>query len=461
MSRLSELLNPAPTSSSETASTTMQAPPVQPLVLDGQNHRTSSISHGASGSPTHIRHSSITSPGLEALADVASNTAPMASPTQHTTSFAHSTPYQPSYTQYGSRPSSSHATLPPYTSDLTYNSPNQNAPHPSSLEQYHHQSGSERRLSNVTDPSARLPPLQQSPTAPHSTLSADARQPLNGITLYANENLPEQLKHVTSQHSGIEQNSLHSANTPATSQIRQPSPEPSQPLPSTLDPETQSEQIQVKAEIAENPPELPKIGLQPNGQATEGSVTPIKNAVSPTPNFQLEVEAGAASPMATDKLAPLSKPKAPPSKKRAAPKKGTANTVKHAAKKRKLDTDSLEGTPSAQRTSTPSTRRPSNTPVPRNRKQTSITPARSSSIANGPEDEDGSEEDGEAYCICRKPDDHTLMIGCDGPCEDWFHVRCVSMDSVKAKLIFKWYCRCMVSFSYARVRRIANQASLA
>ncbi len=445
MSKLSELLNPAPTSGSDTSPTMNHAPPVQPLVLDGQNHRTSSISYGASGSPTLARYPPITSPGLEALANAASNTSPIISPTQQSGSFAHSTPYQPSYSQYGSRPTSSHTTLPPLSNDFSH-TPNQNASHSSGLEQYHHHSHAERRLSNVTDPSARLPPLHHSPEEHQSSFPSDATQPLKGIADYANGTAPEYstLQSPQSQHVDPNTDPDSTTNTPATSRIRQASPGPPQSLPAASLPEAQSGQVEVKAEIRESSIEMPKVERRPSRQEGEGSGTLIKHPGSPAPRMLADMKNGVSSPMAVDSSsnAPSSKAKGPPSKKRAAPKKGTASAVRPAAKKRKLDSESIDGTLSAQRNGTPASRRTSNTPAPRNRKQSSVTPAGSSSVANVPEDEEGSEEeDTEAYCICRKPDDHTLMIGCDGPCEDWFHVRCVSMDSVKAKLIFKWYCK--------------------
>jgi len=444
MSKLSALLNPAPSSGSETSPMTNHTPQVQPLVLDGRNHR-ASISY--SGSPTHTRHPSITSPGLEALANVASNTAPIPSPTQHTGSFAQSIPFQPSYTQYGSRPSSSQTALPPLPSE--YHGHHISS-HTSTLEQYHHPSGSERRLSNAADSSARLPPLQHSPTDQHFTSFSDSHQPLNGITDYANGIIPEKPVYATSSTrqgflgNGAEQ----TIDIPITSQFSQSSPETSKTILSTAYTESQGQQVEVKAEIAENLAEMPKYERRPSGQAVE---TLGKSMGSPAPKNLMDIKKDAQSPMAADNAsAPSSKPKGPPSKKRAAPKKGTASAVRPAVKKRKLDNDSVDGTPSVQRSGTPATSRASNTPVPKNRKQGSITPARSSSVVNGPDDDDGSEEDTEAYCICRKPDDHTLMIGCDGPCEDWFHVRCVSMDSVKAKLISKWYCEfqlCVLTIS--------------
>lgn len=443
MSKLSELLNPAPSSNSETPATVQNAPPVQPLVLDGQDHRKSSISYSANGSPTLARFPPITSPGLEALANAASNTAPILSPTQVTGSFAQSTPYQPTFSQYGSRPTSSHTALPPLSNDFSHTP--QNASQSSGLEQYHHHSSAERRRSSVTDPSARLPPLHHSPTEQHTPFLTDATQPLSGIADYANGTAPESstLRSPQILQHGSNTDLEHTTNTPAISQIRQPSLGPSQSLPAATLPETQSGQVEVKAEISDNPLEMPKVERRPSGLGAEGSGTPIKHPGSPAPKILADVSNGASSPISTDKpsSAPSTKPKGPPGKKRAAPKKGTAS--KPAAKKRKLDSESIDGA------GTPSSRRASNTPAPKNRKQGSVTPARSSSVAV-PEDEEGSEEeDTEAYCICRKPDDHTLMIGCDGPCEDWFHVRCVSMDSVKAKLIFKWYCRsCTFDFTY-------------
>ena len=432
MSKLSELLNPAPASGSQpTSPTTASSPHTQTMILDGQSRRKSSLSYvGASGSPITTRHPSLTSPGLEALADAASNTAPLASPSQ--TTFTHLTPFPSNPSHFGSRPSSSH-TLPPFISDFAHPSSLQNGVMSNGLEQFHHPVSGERRLSNITDPSARLPPLQQSPTDVHHP--QDATLPLNGILDYANGIAPE--LHSPTQHPSINTTILQQFDAPATSQLRQPSSEPSNPLPPTVSPAPPAQQIQVKAELPDNMLDLPQLTRRQSAQVFEGARAPVAKMESPAPNHLTGLPSGASSPLAHDNQTgtPASKPKGPPSKKRAAPKKGTAKST---AKKRKLDSDSASGTPTAQRIGTPATSRTSMTPTLKNRKQGSET--RSSSVAMDPEDEEGSEEDNEAYCICRKPDDHTLMIACDGPCEDWFHVRCVQMDSVKAKLISKWYC---------------------
>ena len=65
----------------------------------------------------------------------------------------------------------------------------------------------------------------------------------------------------------------------------------------------------------------------------------------------------------------------------------------------------------------------------------------SDSLQGEDEDEDDDDDgEGDVFCICRGPDDHTWMIGCDGECEDWFHGRCVSIDQKDADLIDKYIC---------------------
>lgn len=47
----------------------------------------------------------------------------------------------------------------------------------------------------------------------------------------------------------------------------------------------------------------------------------------------------------------------------------------------------------------------------------------------------------EVFCICRKPDHGgELMISCDG-CEEWFHARCMKIDSEYIPLIDKFFCK--------------------
>jgi hypothetical protein len=55
-------------------------------------------------------------------------------------------------------------------------------------------------------------------------------------------------------------------------------------------------------------------------------------------------------------------------------------------------------------------------------------------------DESQAGSGGEVFCICRKGDNHTWMIGCDGGCEDWFHGKCVNIEERDGDLIDKYLC---------------------
>jgi COMPASS component SPP1 len=121
-------------------------------------------------------------------------------------------------------------------------------------------------------------------------------------------------------------------------------------------------------------------------------------------------------------------------------KKGIAKPS--TAKKRKLDDDAAS---SARRTGSPASSRASKTPAPKT--TTKVTQA--ASVASSPpaEDEDEKMEDDESidenevFCICRKPDDHSYMIACDGGCDDWFHGKCVGVLEKHGDLIDKYICK--------------------
>ena len=51
-----------------------------------------------------------------------------------------------------------------------------------------------------------------------------------------------------------------------------------------------------------------------------------------------------------------------------------------------------------------------------------------------------SNDDGEIFCICRKGDNHSWMIACDGGCDDWFHGNCVHIRERDGDLIDKYIC---------------------
>nr|POF15210.1 set1 complex component spp1 [Quercus suber] len=133
--------------------------------------------------------------------------------------------------------------------------------------------------------------------------------------------------------------------------------------------------------------------------------------------------------------------------KRPAPaktKKGTATSTKKApaVKRRKLE-QNRSATPSSRTLKTGNLKTGSNLGTP-----VKSSPTRSAGSSTGDsdgedEDEDmsgGDVDDDNLYCICKKPDNGTFMIGCDGPCEDWFHGKCVNIQEKNKSLIDKFIC---------------------
>lgn len=45
----------------------------------------------------------------------------------------------------------------------------------------------------------------------------------------------------------------------------------------------------------------------------------------------------------------------------------------------------------------------------------------------------------EVYCICKKPDNGELMVGCDG-CDDWFHFKCMRLSKDYSGLVESFIC---------------------
>lgn len=188
--------------------------------------------------------------------------------------------------------------------------------------------------------------------------------------------------------------------------------------------------------------------VQPDGvdqideHATPKKVTDLKR----------ESESRASS---LDRSSPSAPSKAGASAKRSSSssaKKGTA-TKKPPAKKRKLDNDTESV--DERRSNTPSSSRATKGPTAKKQGSSSLTgsPApeqpkkgakkgsRSASAVAPEADDDEEEDSAEVFCICRKPDNHTWMIGCDGGCEDWFHGKCVNIDPKDSELIDKYICR--------------------
>ncbi|MCJ1436760.1 hypothetical protein MMC27_006142 [Xylographa pallens] len=435
MSKLANLLNPAPSSDTSTNAHTTQ---------NGETRQ-------------HNRNVSLTSP-LEALA-IAATTSPPALSTTHpiTAPTMPSNSHQRTYSGSSSRPDSNHISLPiPHA--LAHPSPSFSPPFD------HHAPNnnqmSSRKLSDTSNGAPRqLPPLRSSLS---DEIDDSTKVPLHDGPL-GEENDPQvntSEQHLPSFHH------IHDV-------VMDPSPLSTSPkvahssLPTVTaqnggQVSADKAQQEIKSEIEEQSGKFVRNGsnalsssqAQLDGSsdqvATEADVPYVPNVVGmkredSTFGLQDEVE------QVVPENGRLGTPQQVAAKKRSAlkekkiEKKGIASAIKKpTAKKRKLDLDSADGTSASQRSGTPASSRASKTPGPRNRKQGSATPMQSSPAPMSKDldtnEDDDVDDDSELFCICRKPDDHTWMIACDGGCEDWFHGRCVNMNERDGNLIDKYIC---------------------
>lgn len=229
---------------------------------------------------------------------------------------------------------------------------------------------------------------------------------------------------------------------PATSQA---------PVPSLIEPSTTAKEsagdlspAHIKQEsLAVPQPASPidarRPSLQPSDMEPSKAVSSLKRENSARHQSPLR-ESSVPMPSTEDVLAESTIPRKRPLPK----KKGTATTMKKAppSKKRKLESTRSD-TPSS-RMSRPAFKTGSSKGTPVN---SSPAPSdRSGSV--DPDEEEEEEEEGtpvsdDLYCLCRRPDTGTFMIGCDGRCDDWFHGKCVGIEERDKNLIDKFMCpRC-------------------
>ncbi|RDW86515.1 putative PHD transcription factor [Aspergillus mulundensis] len=199
---------------------------------------------------------------------------------------------------------------------------------------------------------------------------------------------------------------------------------------------------------------LNKVPLN-NGDVKHGIDTQEEH---PTPKNLASLKNRNSRASSSDRSSPSNSTKG--AAKRAGPgtKKGIGR--KTSIKKSKLDIEDNESVCS-RRSQTPSSGRTSKAPA---KKQSSASLAnspapepkrkggRKSKVEveeeevgeEGEEHEEGEDEDvsdpDTLFCICRKPDNHTWMIACDGGCEDWFHGKCVNVDPRDVELILRYIC---------------------
>ncbi|XP_014553793.1 hypothetical protein COCVIDRAFT_106765 [Bipolaris victoriae FI3] len=234
--------------------------------------------------------------------------------------------------------------------------------------------------------------------------------------------------------------------------------------PAHTEPAALQDQVHDATSTAAMPSPQPSIKHEPSGTPREntpaaGPAHPDRQASVPGEDVdsdalkaleiakQSDLGLRRRNQMGADGLQSPVEPKPAPAsaKKRPAPasavrKKGTAKTSKP-NKKRKVETDD-----GATRSVTPTARVPK--PPPRGFKRSSHagTPLESSpapdnsSQAHGSDDDGESSEDHNLYCLCKKPDNHRWMIGCDGGCDDWFHGDCVNMKQADEELVDRFIC---------------------
>ncbi|KAF1827586.1 uncharacterized protein K489DRAFT_375699 [Dissoconium aciculare CBS 342.82] len=188
---------------------------------------------------------------------------------------------------------------------------------------------------------------------------------------------------------------------------------------------------------------------------TEAQVSKAITALKSESSMRMQSPLRESSvPVPTTELPSSSNPASNP-RKRPAPgktKKGTAMTMKKApaAKKRRLEPKLARSRAGGKRTPGNSSPAPSARSFSMDGHVQTDDGASDDDAANARSpapsssgDEEGSansDNDGDVYCICRRPDNGTFMIGCDGTCDDWFHGKCVGIPEANKNLIDKYIC---------------------
>ncbi|KAK5718174.1 COMPASS (complex proteins associated with Set1p) component [Elasticomyces elasticus] len=395
---LSSLLNPEP-------ATAAQASP------DAEQQRKSSL--GYEQQQQHYTYPPSTAvEAAEALATLAASEAPP--PAQYYTSHAATSPLE----------------LPPPTPTTSTT----RKPSSPTLEQYQTSSRSpeQQRRPSIISPALTLPPLQNftSPPIEEGTPSShhhQQQQQPTPETAYTHQQVP----------------SAPMTHPRLPSQLDGTSSSP--PPPTTSSPVT-------GRRSSVQPTELKTVAALKQ-EHTVSTQSPLRESSVPMPSTEQSgpVVQGVSN---SDSANPVVKhKKTAPSKT----KKGTASVSKRSAaggnnngppsKKRKVEVKRSE-TPASRAVGKGSTTGGSS-PVP----STQRSQSRSRSEDAERDDEEGygssgnddagsgeGDDSGDLYCICRKPDNGTFMIGCDGTCDDWYHGKCVGIEERDKNLIDKYLC---------------------
>jgi COMPASS component SPP1 len=314
------------------------------------------------------------------------------------------------------------------------------------LDHYHHGSQSpeeqKRRQSLMarSSPAPVLAPIQNLSAALQDMVAAPIGEDLSQVVSRSTERVDSDRD--TTQH----REPAFVPDAPTTSHIRQP--HSLADTPTFISNDAQPSLPEIKDEPSGTPRESTPVAAsqleRQNSLATDNMDLDTLKALEVAKQADLGLRTKRTASIAEGVASP-GDAKPAPSKKRSAPasatskKKGTAKALKP-SKKRKLDPEDPNArsvTPTS-RTSKPSSRmRGSQAGTPG--LESSPAPDNSSQ-AHASDDDGDSSEDHNLYCLCKKPDNHRWMIGCDGGCDDWFHGDCVNMKQADEELVDRFIC---------------------
>ncbi|OKL60339.1 hypothetical protein UA08_04116 [Talaromyces atroroseus] len=230
------------------------------------------------------------------------------------------------------------------------------------------------------------------------------------------------------------------------------------PAPNTEPVQDTDREARVKAET-------PAASIEKIPAAQSVAHTPQFESIDelPTPKKISDLKRGSSSRASSmdrsSPSAPLNPSKLGPNARKSSSvsmKKASIATKVTQSKKRKIDSLDTESVDERRSNSPSSNKGPSlkkrasasvtGSPAPeskrgRPKKKKPASAKRTSQQQSGVQDDESDVENpDELFCICRKPDNHTWMIGCDGGCEDWFHGKCVNIKQEDEELIDRYIC---------------------
>lgn len=238
-----------------------------------------------------------------------------------------------------------------------------------------------------------------------------------------------------------------STNEEPASKVLADVPEEEEDTPLILQAQKGIDKAHSALKTVENAPEaLPQHDELPFAAQQEEFVPELEPSPQPTLPSKIKKEESQMSEPRPVSVKPSASIPAPIiGKKRPLPmnKKGTAKIKSSTPSSKRLKLSDSDRTPTRSPSVTPAQKvgsklkNTANVASPSSRassRQASPTPSASVGTPAS------SNDDGEVFCICRKGDNHTWMIACDGPCEEWYHGKCIGIRERDGELIDKFFC---------------------